>query len=156
MVRRLAARLRGHEGKSRRSSSRASTRDAATSAADLLSNLSAWMSRAPGRIPQGAFQVPSGLGVSGAQYRQHHCQQPSRRSRSQKILGSGSALWMDSTTFGGDHVQQHIEPKFLVCEAFLHSLEPILRGLRIYLLGLPLQQRIGRAHPQPSRCRLLV
>ena len=51
---------------------------------------------------------------------------------------------LDSRTFGGDHVQQHIEPKFLICEAFLHSLEPILRGLRIYLLGLPLQQRIGK------------
>jgi pimeloyl-ACP methyl ester carboxylesterase len=63
---------------------------------------------------------------------------------------------LDSRTLGGDHVQQHIEPKFLVCEAFLHSLEPILRGHRIYLLGLPLQQRIGRAHPQPCRCRLLV
>jgi hypothetical protein len=63
---------------------------------------------------------------------------------------------LDSRTFGGDHVQQHIEPKSLVCEAFLHSLEPILRGLRVYLLGLPLQQRIGRAHPQPFRCRLLI
>jgi AAA domain len=49
---------------------------------------------------------------------------------------------LESRTFGGDHVQQHIEPKFLVCEAFLHSLEPILRGHRVYLLGLPLQQRI--------------
>jgi hypothetical protein len=39
-----------------------SARDAATSAADFLSNPSAWISRAPaGRIPAGVSQVASGL-----------------------------------------------------------------------------------------------
>jgi hypothetical protein len=48
---------------SRRSSSSASASETATSAADLLSNPSGWISRAPAAAPEGASKVASRLGV---------------------------------------------------------------------------------------------
>jgi hypothetical protein len=53
--------------------------------------------------------------------------------------GSDNALYGDSRTLGCDYVQQHIELQPLICSALLDSLDPVVRGLCIHIVGLSLE-----------------
>jgi hypothetical protein len=53
--------------------------------------------------------------------------------------GQRQALYSDSPTLGCDYVQQHIELQPLICSALLYSLDPVIGGLCMHILGLSLQ-----------------
>jgi hypothetical protein len=45
----------------------------------------------------------------------------------------------DSRTLGRDDVQQHIKLQPLICSALLYSLDPVVGGLCMHILGLSLE-----------------
>jgi len=45
----------------------------------------------------------------------------------------------DSRTLGCGDVQQHIELQSLICSALLYSLDPVVGGLCMHILGLSLE-----------------
>jgi hypothetical protein len=53
--------------------------------------------------------------------------------------GSDNALYSDSRTLGCDYVQQHIKLQPLICSALLDSLDPVVGGLCMHILGLSLE-----------------
>jgi hypothetical protein len=53
--------------------------------------------------------------------------------------GRDNALYGDSRTLGCDYVQQHIKLQPLICSALLYSLDPVVGGLCMHILGLSLE-----------------
>jgi hypothetical protein len=84
--------------------------------------------RVEGLVPAGrTADVKVGRSVLGAE--SAGCVRP----------GSDNALTGDSRTLGCDDVQQHIELQSLIGSALLYSLDPVVGGLCMHILGLSLE-----------------
>ena len=84
--------------------------------------------RAEGLYPLGGLLTSSRAGASWA---------PNRldvfiRAATTRFTG-------DSRTLGRDDVQQHIKLQPLICSALLYSLDPVVGGLCMHILGLSLE-----------------
>ena len=84
--------------------------------------------RVEGLVPAGrTADVKPGRSVLGAE--SAGCVRPD----------SDNALYSDSPTLGCDYVQQHIELQSLIRSALLYSLDPVVGGLCMHILGLSLE-----------------